>query len=375
VYNAVAGCRDPIRRHTASGFEGLRSNQSRKSVPDVGTAAQMKIVCTSLPPLELLAAPGVQVANPFCGAGPAHHAASTSEPPGAEVWLPRNLSRHTLKLAELLSRWRPDAALYLNPVDPREYLALYEAWQSASGTPFEILPLTVHSRLDLESRLDSLAACFQKIGLEAGINGAAAFREAGRAWAAWERHAFTAGEGRVADACRQALSALENPGWLAGPPPVPVVVADREQADGPVPPKESRGVRLGIFGDWLLGDELFDFLDGQGVQVAFIQKVFDPFQWNWEHSPDRAWAEHPTFRPMADNLRLYEGILADRSVAGILGIYSTFSLLKARESWLLSSFGRPALVLETELPGQLTAQDRIRLENFIFTKITPFCLT
>ena len=323
----------------------------------------MKIIATSLPPPEMLAAAELKLANPFCREAAVASAGEDGAPPAGRLRLPRNLSRQTLRVAELLSNWGPEAALYLNPVDPREYLALYEAWQSVSTRPFEIMTLTVHARLDPESRLRPLPPSLGKLGLACGAEAWTAFREAGRAWADWESRAASESGCPPWDAYRQALVALENPGWLPGPPgdcrPAP--------ATGQEAAAKRCRIRLAVFGDWLLDRELFQFVEALGARVVFVQKSFDPFQWDWELPPDRAWVDQTCFRSPADRIGLYAGALAARAVDGVLGVYSTFSMLKAQESWFLAGLGRPSMVLESESPGSLSAQDRVRLENFLFS--------
>ncbi len=289
---------------------------------------------------------GARIEQPLARFYPREELSALSAGAVPALGLPRNAPIYLPLLAHSLETVQPAWALYASPIDPRDYLAVYEAWQSRMPGSLSIIRQDARPDRpdeDLDNRLIALLS----EGLAPGGDG----REDVADWASAEEKWFmdTADAADAYLVCAQRLT-----GMGAGDAPSPAGTAMSGQERG----------RIALFGDWLLGRELIDRLTAAEQRVVFIQKAFDGFRWPQPDSSHR-WGSQQYFRPLRDGLTLYRDALDRRGVRAVIGVVASF----ANSGWtcrrFLPDLGRPVLVLECEAPGYLSAQNRIRLENFL----------
>lgn len=275
--------------------------------------------------------------------------------------LPRNMPVYVPLLAANLEKYRPAAAVHVSPEDPREFLAVYEDWRSRMGPDFRIHTLSVHPGQAGAEKLRQLKRLCADLGVDWKKNmELAAGEDNTDAWREWERTAWQSSRfpsmATYLHSLRLGLVG-QAPGQDDGVPPAASaeLMADREESE------ES----IAIFGDWLLGDELFRFLSRSGRRVVLAQKAFDLLQGPMVPDTAAAWPHHFCFQPEEiKNLR-YREEARSRKAGRALGVTATFSPRRLGAAPLLQTVGLPHLSIETEWPGFLTESDKIRLENFL----------
>ncbi|MBN2433366.1 MAG: hypothetical protein JXQ27_17980 [Acidobacteria bacterium] len=270
-----------------------------------------------------------------------------SLPRNTPVWLPL--------LAEILVREEPDVLLHLSPIESRDTLALYEAWQNRSPKPCRIVGLSVHPHVPVAERRRRLAAALAAVRPESPLPDPARFTEQVRGWRRWERSLPDLPRGTAWEWYRALRPAVDV--WASLPAPF-APPADEPLAEKAFP-------RLALFGDWLLGPDLMTFIATAGWRLVLVQFLHDLVDWPDGLDPDDAWLRHPFFQALPEKLPRYHSLLREREVRAVVVVTASFS----PPVTMLRKFARalpcPTLLLESEIPGFLTVQDRIRLENFL----------
>lgn len=235
--------------------------------------------------------------------------------------IPRSSSVYLRLLSATLSSRDISTALYSPGTDPREFLALYEAFQARTGGRPHVKFLPGPASSSSPPSLSPLRP--------------------DPAWSEWENVAFTRSSLQASAAYEKIVTEISGP-----PPPTPAC------GRGSLPV-------LACFGDWLLAPELLLYLEDAGWRVAFIQKSFDLV---------RSLPGQDLPLPLASmeaRLPLYRQVLEERGVRALVGVYGTFSHNRAAQAPCLFSFGLPVLLLDSEVPGCLPPSERIRLENYL----------
>lgn len=307
----------------------------------------IRVVGTSIFPPGLASDGGCACANPFDRpAGDPGALRSLARRPPAGFHVPRNTPAHVRVLAHALEDWRPHAALYVHPADPREYLALYEAWQSRVRHSFQVLPVSVAPSTPMRERVRLLGRAYAAVGELIA-------RSAG--------HAVPAG----AEESPGTRPFLRPPREMSGETPSQLpnnsyVIDNKRFTRHYRPP----GRRVAVFGDVLLGPDLFGFLRAGGHLAVYVQREIDRDTPS-DTATDESWFGHPSFLPTGARLSEWALEMGRRGVSRVVGVYAPFSHGRAVEGRDLSRLGPPAMVLECEIPGLLTASEMTRLENFL----------
>jgi len=240
-------------------------------------------------------------------------------------------------------------------------LALYEAWQIRSPKPCRIVGLSVHPHLPAAERRRQLAAARTAVRPTAPEPDPALFAAQVRGWQQRERalpHLPRAAAWEWYRALRTAVDV-----WTPLPDlPAPATTSSADDAAAP---------RLALFGDWLLGPDLMHLLVAAGWRIALVQPIRDLVAWPAAPHPDDAWSRHPFFRALPEKLPRYRSLLRAREVRAALVVTASFSPSASVWRTLARTLPCPALRLESQLPGFLTEQDRIRLENFLRQAAPP----
>lgn len=289
---------------------------------------------------------GVRIEQPLARFYPREELSALSAGAVPALGLPRNAPIYLPLLARCLETVLPAWALYASPIDPRDYLAVYEAWQSRMSGSLSVIRQDARPDRPDENLDDRLVALLSE-GITPGGEG----RKDVADWASAEENWFmdTADAADAYLVCARRLTGMGE--------------GDAPDLPGTGMSGRERG-RIALFGDWLLGRELIDRLAAADQRVVFIQKAFDGFRWPKADSSHR-WGSQQFFRPLRDGLTLHRETLDRRGVTAVIGVVASF----ANSGWtcrrFLPELGRPVLVLECEAPGYLSAQNRIRLENFL----------
>jgi hypothetical protein len=266
-------------------------------------------------------------------------------PRNAPVWLPL--------LAESLAREKPDFLWYISPAESRDILALYEAWRSRAAPACRILCVSVHPHLPPEERLRQLYAAATELVPAPDRLDHSRFAGQVSGWQRLERAILDLPPAEVWEwyaALRQAVNVY------ASLPPLP--------GAGPPAPAPAAG-RLALFGDWLLDRALVDFIGQTHWRIALIQPLFDLVDWSGDVHPDEAWADHPSFQPVFSKMDRYQALFEEREISAVILVTASFSPHVTVLRRFAGDLTCPALLMESEIPGGLSEQNRIRLENFL----------
>jgi hypothetical protein len=320
-----------------------------------GDPATRSCLGSSVWPPCLAAARGVRLIQPYASrqASPDLKRLAAGAP--GPLSLPRNTPVWLPLLAQTLQREQPDFLLHVSPAESRDTLALYEAWWSRSPSTCRILGVSVHPHLPPDERRRQLYGAVAELVPEPARLDHSGFAEQVRGWQRLERailHVPRTGVWDWYTAIRQAVDVYA---------PLPRLPA----AADPDTTSESPCGRLALFGDWLLGPELVRFIGDANWQVCFVQPLFDLADWPGDLHPDDAWSDHPAFRPIFDKLARYRSLLEERAITAAIIVTASFSPQLTVLRRFAVELPCPAVILESEIPGALSEQNRIRLENFL----------
>lgn len=263
---------------------------------------------------------------------------------------PRNISPYPRLLAKSLSQYRPAGAIFVNPADPREYLAVYEAWRAMEDRDFRIHCLSLHEGQTPAALHRQFELSFRSPGQEGGICTDGKLPS----WMEWEVDARNAGWPTAA--ILQRWVEAERNWFTRPPPPLSPALAG---------PAAFAGRRIALLGDRLLSVELVRFLEKLGHRAVFIQQVFDLHP--AEHGPDllSAWSKQFAFQPVRQRFSAYASRFRQLQVDRLLEVQASFAPRHGAISRLAEARPWPCLSMEAALPGEITPAIRLRLETFL----------
>jgi len=326
------------------------------------TQSRPAIMGTSLFPPRFLKSQTHQLVNPFTSFYTLGYLEELSGKYVGELSLPRNTPIFIPLLAKQMEDINPLAALHINPVDPREFLALYEAWSCRVDGSFTPLTRSTLPHLGASEKRRLLDSASARVHIDPLVSTQKkTFTEAVSDWRSMEERLFMSGAGPAGDLYLDILSlstSLETEF-------LPQISLENCQTPASMESQRNSGKTIAIFGDWLLGGDLFRTLENRGFRVVFVQKIFDFAQGNGDDDIDSVWWTHFCFRSMSHKMALYRSTLSRRDVDLVICLLASFSQQTTIYRSFLSRIDLPGIYLESDAPGYLSEQNRNRLETFL----------
>ena len=305
---------------------------------------------TALPPFELLACENLEIVNPL-GAFPLEEEKLFIDKVNKYFSLPSNTPPEYLLIAAKLEEKDPDYALWANPIDAREVLALYEVWQGVKGNDFKVLTCSMREEISQKRKQENLEQILKTLDAHWNKSRSQELEEAILKDKVIEE--------KISDASFTVLSSFYEK----------IISYDFESAPSVIKCEEgdkaNGNVNIALFGDIFYSRELFDYFEEVSANIVFIQKLFDLLQWDLGTGRLNSWINHFVFAPFEKKLKRYRKELIKRNTDAVIAIFSSFSHLATAQEIYLKKLPFKVLMLECEVSGRLTQRELNRVENFM----------